>query len=118
METSSYVATPGAKIISLAEASWQVFSPFLGRYQWAFDEPSNSPRKAEIAHAILNRGKTGCCTFDRPEGYRYILPVLHPRHFEKAVDGRRKIYYVSYGKQALLYLDIDLHYAWRALTAI
>src|SRR5437773_2621193 len=96
------------KVAPLAEASWQVFSPFVSRYQWADDHPSHSPRKIEIASAIRNRGNDGCCTFFRPEGYKYILPVLHPRHFEKPIGTRQKIYYVSWGRQALLYFDIDL----------
>ena len=111
----TYYSTPGSEIQSLFEATWQEFSKFLSRYQWAFDDPSHSPRASEITHAILNRGKPGACTFDRTN-YKYILPVLHTRHFEKAIANHRKIYYVSYGKQALLYFDIDLHYAWQKLT--
>jgi len=99
--------------LTLAEATWQEFSQFLSKYQWAFDDPSHSPRKVEIHHAIENRGQDGCCTFYREEGYKYVLPVLHPRHFEKAIDQKRKIYYVSYGGQALLYFDIDLHQVWQ-----
>lgn len=101
---------------SLAEASWQEFSKYVSRYQWAFDAPSHSPRSVEIAHAILNSGKAGCCTFSRLEGYKYILPVLHPRHFEEAIADHRKVYYVSHGRQALLYFDIDLHHAWQTLA--
>jgi hypothetical protein len=111
-----YISTPASEKVSLAEESWRVFSPFLCRYQWAFDDPSHSPRAVEIASAILSRGKSGACTFFRPEGYRYVLPVLHRRHFEDAIASRRKIYYVSYGSQALLYFDIDLHYAWQTLA--
>src|ERR1700752_2976948 len=74
---TSYISTPVPKIVSLAEESWNYFSKFLCRYQWASDDPSHSPRKTEIAHAILNRGKKGRCTFWRPEGYKYVLPVLH-----------------------------------------
>jgi hypothetical protein len=108
-----YISSSAQKKISLAEATWQAFSPYLSHYQWAFDDPGHSPRKVEIAGAILNRGKDGCCTFWRPEGYKYVLPVLHPRHFEDAVANRRKVYYVSYGRQALLYSDIDLHHDWQ-----
>ena len=39
---------------------------------------------------------------------------LHLRHFEKAVTGHHKVYYVSHGRQALLYFDVDLHHAWQA----
>jgi hypothetical protein len=100
-------------ILTLAEATWQGFARFLSKYQWAFDDPSHSPRKAELRHAIENRGQNGCCTFYREEGYKYVLPVLHPRHFEKSINEKRKVYYVSYGRQALLYFDIDLHQAWQ-----
>jgi hypothetical protein len=115
MQTTSYISTPVPEKVSLAEESWRVFSPFVCRYQWALDDPSHSPRGSEIAHAILNRGKPGACTFLRPEGYRYILPVLHPRHFKDAIANRRKIFYVSFGSTVLLYFDIDLHYAWQTL---
>jgi hypothetical protein len=116
MQELQYLSTHVPEKISLAEASWPVFSPFLGRLQWAFDDPGNSPRAVEIASAILNRGTKGRCTFWRREGYKYILPVLHPRHFEDAISNRRKIYYVSFGSYALLYFDIDLHYAWQTLA--
>ena len=120
MQTTSYYSDADSgnfqesgTILSLAKATWQEFSPFLSKYQWAFDDPSHSPRKAELRHAIENRGQNGCCTFYREEGYKYVLPVLHPRHFEKSINEKRKIYYVSYGKYALLYFDIDLHQAWQ-----
>jgi hypothetical protein len=116
MLQTPYISTPTSEKVTLAEESWRVLSPFLCRYQWAFDDPSHSPRSVEIASAILNRGKSGACTFFRPEGYKYVLPVLHPRHFEDAITNHRKIYYVSYGSQALLYFDIDLHYAWQTLA--
>jgi hypothetical protein len=112
MQSTFYNIGDAPRNVSLAEESWKLFCPYVSRYQWALDQPSHSPRKEEIAHAILNRGKKGACTFSRPEGYRYVLPVLHPRHLEKALNGRRKIYYVSYGSQALLYLDVDIHYDW------
>jgi len=116
MQKLSYISTPVPKKSGLAEKSWQVFSQYLSRYQWAFDEPSHSPRASEIAHAVLNRGKPGCCTFHRPDGYKYVLPVLHPRHFANAIANHRKIYYVSFGRHALLYLDIDLHFEWQTLV--
>jgi len=115
MLTTKYISTSVQKKVSLAEASWQVFRPFLSCYQWAFDHPSHSPRKVEIASAILNRKKKGSCTFPRPEGYRYKLPVLHDRNFKQAIEKRRKLYYVSYGQQALLYLDTDIHKAWQRI---
>lgn len=116
MRFLKYNSTQPDKKFLLAEESWKVFSQFLSRYQWAFDDPANSPRKTEIAHAILNRGKPGCCTFFRPEGYTCKLRLLHEWAFEKAIFNHRKIYYVSYGNQALLYLDIDLHYQWQKLS--
>ena len=116
MQTTSYNIVPGSNFSTLSEKSWKVFSPFLSRYQWAFDHPSHSPRKNEIIHAIRNKGRDGACTFMRSEGYKYILPVLHPRHFEKAIRKGCKIYYVSWGRYVLLYFDIDLHYAWQTLA--
>lgn len=116
MLTTPYLSTPVPKIVSLAEESWRIFSPYLGRLQWAFDNPSHSPRAGEIVSAILNHGKAGRCKFFRPEGYKYILPVPHPRHFHDAITKHQKIYYVSYGSHALLYFDIDLHYAWQTLA--
>lgn len=113
MQRTTYNSNAGSKISSLAEATWQEFNQFVSRYQWAFENPSHSPRAAEIASAIMNRGRKGCCTFWR-DGYKYILPVMHTRHFDQAVN-YRKIYYVSHGRQALLYLDTDLHYAWQRL---
>jgi hypothetical protein len=114
MLTTSYRSSPGSINPTLAEASFEAFRPFLSRYQWAFGDPCNSPRKSEIAHALLHRGQPGACTFHREDGHKYILPVLHARHFDRAIANRDKIYYVSHGKQALLYLDIDLHHAWQA----
>jgi len=120
VETTSYNSDPGSgffqesgTILTLAEASWRAFSPFLSKYQWAFDSPSHSPRKSEILHAIVNRGKKGCCTFHRPEGYTFKLNLLRDWAFEQAINEKRKLYYVSYGQQALLYFDIDLHQAWQ-----
>src|SRR6516165_3068979 len=92
---TEYISTPVQKKVSLGEESWKFFSQFVSRYQWAFDDPSYSPRAAEITHAILNRGKDGCCTFWREGKYKYVLPVLHTRHFENALANQRKIYYVS-----------------------
>jgi hypothetical protein len=115
MLTTPYVSTPPQENGSLAERTWEEFRPFLSRYQWAFDDPSHSPRAVEIASAIRNRGRKGACTFWRPEGYKYLLPVLHSRRFEQAVANRRKLYYVSYGSLALLYLDTDIHRAWQTV---
>ena len=113
MQPTIYNSVPGSKKSTLAEASWEVFSPFLSRYQWAFDDPANSPRKAEILSALKNRGKDGCCVFHREYNQKYVLRHLRAWVFEKAISQHCKVYYVSFGKYALLYFDIDLHYAWQ-----
>src|ERR1700677_1445406 len=113
METTQYISGPASTFPTLSEKSWQEFSKYLSRYQFAFDNPSDSPRKTEIAHAILNKGKPGACTFHRPEGYKIVLRPMHEWTFEKAVLEKNKLYYVSHGQTALLYLDIDLHNAWQ-----
>jgi hypothetical protein len=115
MLLTPYISSHPQKKITLAEATWEEFRPFLSKYQWALDEPGHSPRKAEIASAILNQGRKGCCTFWR-DGYKYVLPVLHPRHFQQAIASRRKLYYVSCGSLVLLYFDIDLHYEWQTVA--
>src|SRR5437868_6485809 len=109
MLQTQYNSNPG----TLFEATWREFARFLSKYQWAFDHPSHSARKKEILHAIVNRGQDGCCTFRRPEGYTYKLKPLHDWAFEQSINDHRKIYYVSYGRQALLYFDIDLHQEWQ-----
>src|SRR4051794_21311074 len=116
MQRTTYNSIPGTKILSLAENTWQEFSPFLSHYQWAFDDPKNSPRAKEIASAIKNKGKKGACTFIREEGYKIILRPLHAWAFDQAINKNRRIYYVSHGNYALLYLDIGLHYAWQSLA--
>src|SRR5450755_2961643 len=113
MRTIPYSSGPRNNFPSLSEKSWQEFSKYISRYQWALDEPCNSPRKTEIAHAILNKGKPGACTFLRKEGYKMILRPLHLWSFEQAITQQRKLYYVSSGTTALLYFDIDLHNAWQ-----
>jgi hypothetical protein len=50
------------------------------------------------------------------EGHTYQLKPLHAWAFKSAIARHRRLYYVSYGKKALLYFDIDLHYAWQRLT--
>ncbi len=79
------------------------------------DDPSHSPRAEEIESAIRNKGRKGSNTFIRPGGWKYILRPLQSWTFQKAIAAKRKIYYVSYGAQALLYFDIDLHYAWQTM---
>jgi hypothetical protein len=112
MKQISYSSIPPSKFPTLAEATWQEFSRFLSPYQWAIDDPSHSPRAIEIAKAIQNRGQRGACTSYPENGEKVVLRPLHAWAFEKALHNR-KIFYVSFGKQALLYFDIDLHYAWQ-----
>src|SRR5713226_4380063 len=116
MKQILYSSIPSSKFPSLSEATWQEFSRFLSPYQWALDDPSHSPRAVEIAKAIKNRGQKGACTSYRENGEKVVLRPLHAWAFEKAVHSR-KIFYVSFGKQALLYFDIDLHYAWQTKEA-
>ena len=112
MKLTIYNSANTSKFPTLAEASWQEFSKFLSRYQWALDDPSHSPRSIEIAKAIQNRGQKGACTSYRENGEKVVLRPLHAWVFDKALHSR-KVFYVSYGKLALLYFDIDLHYAWQ-----
>ncbi len=113
MEQTSYDSADAGKIPTLAEASFQVFSPFLSRYQWALDDPGHSARAEEITSAILNKGRKGSNTFLREGGWKYILRPLHSWAFRQTIAKKRKLYYVSHGNQALLYFDIDLHQAWQ-----
>src|SRR5207253_10248214 len=113
MKLTTYNSAAARKIPTLAEATFQVFSPFLSRYQWALDDPTHSPRAEEITSAINNRGRKGSNTFLRADGWKYILRPLQSWAFEQAIARKHKIYYVSYGSQALLYFDVDLHYAWQ-----
>src|ERR1700735_4381512 len=105
MKLPPYNSGPAATFPTLSEKSWEVFSKYLSRYQFALTDPSKSPRKSEIAHAILNKGKPGACTFHRPEGYKIVLRPMHEWTFQKAVLEKNKLYYVSHGQTALLYLD-------------
>jgi hypothetical protein len=97
----------------LAEATWREFRPYLSRYQWAFDDPRCSPRAAEIVSALRNKGRKGSHTFLREGGWKFILRPLHAWAFEHAIERHRRVYFVSYGRKALLYLDIDLHRDWQ-----
>lgn len=108
-----YSSGADPKKCSLSETTFAEFEKFLSRYQWAFDHPSHSPRAKEIAHAIKHRGEPGCCTFYREDGYKFIARPLRSWAFEQAIKKGRKVYYASWGRYALLYLDIDLHCAWQ-----
>jgi hypothetical protein len=113
MQGTSYSSAADTKIITLAEATWREFRPYLSRYQWAFDDPRCSPRAAEIVSALRNKGRKGSNTFLREGGWKFILRPLHAWAFGQALERHRRVYYVSYGRQALLYLDIDLHRDWQ-----
>lgn len=115
MQPRKYNSPADSKFLSLFEKTWQECSQFLHPYQWALDEPTKSPRSSEIASAIKNKGKPGSHTFQRDDGFRYILRSIQPWVFQSAVERERKIYYVSSGKQALLYFDIDLHQTWQTI---
>jgi len=116
MKSHSYYSDPTTKNSSLAEASWDEFSKFLSRYQWAFDHPSASPRKLEIAHALNHRGEKGSCTFQREDGWKFVLRPLRSWAFEQAIERHRKIFYVSYGRSILLYFDVDLHRVFQRIA--
>ena len=113
MKPIQYNSGPPPKSTPISKKSWEVFSKYISRYQWALRYPCNSARKTEIASAILNKGKPGSCTFYREQGYKFILRQLNEWCIEQSVNHNQKLYYVSSGKTALLYFDIDLHHAWQ-----
>ena len=114
MNPTKYNSVAPPKSTPISKKSWEVFSKYLSRYQWALDYPCKSPRQTEITHAILNKGKPGSCTFYREEeGYKFVLRPMYEWAIENAINQKRKLYYVSSGKTALLYFDIDLHNAWQ-----
>lgn len=113
MKQTTYNSAASGKIPTLAEASSQVFSPFLSWYQWALDDPSHSARAPEIESAIKNKGRKGSNTFLREGGWKYLLRPLQAWVFKQAIAKKQKLYYVSHGNQALAYFDIDLHNAWQ-----
>lgn len=108
MQLPKYNSVAPIKNSSLSEATWAEFRKYLSTYQWAFDDPQASPRKSEINHALSHRGEKGACTFQREYG-KFVLRPLQSWAFNQAIDKNRKLYYVSYGRVALLYLDVDLH---------
>ena len=108
-----YYSVATAENISLAEASYNLFRPYMDTYQWAQDNPAYGPRTADIASAILNRGKPGSHTFHNQNGQKYTLKQIHPWVFEKAVKQRAKLYYVSGCHRALPYFDFDRHRPWQ-----
>lgn len=72
-----------------------------------FDTPAKSPKNIEIESAIKNKGKPGHCTFDRDEGKFYVRPMVEWMFYGDNL--RRKHFYTSDKRLALLYHDIDCH---------
>lgn len=76
-------------------------------FRRCFDSPAKSPKNEEIESAIKNRGKPGYCTFMRDEGKFIARPLVDWMFFGHNL--RRKHYYTSDSRIALLYHDIDCH---------
>ena len=80
-------------------------------YRRCFDRPAKSPMNAEVESAIKNKGTPGCCTFMREEGKFIVRPLTDWMFFGNNL--RRKHYYTSDSRIALLYHDIDCHLAYQ-----
>jgi hypothetical protein len=76
-------------------------------YRRCFDNPAKSPKNVEIESAIKNKGTPGCCTFMREAGRFIVQPLAEWMLFGNNL--RRKHYYTSDNRIALLYHDIDCH---------
>jgi hypothetical protein len=76
-------------------------------YRRCFDKPAKSPKNEEIESAIKNKGTPGCCTFKRDEGKFLVQPLAEWMCYGHNL--RRKHYYTSDSRIALLYHDIDCH---------
>ncbi len=76
-------------------------------YRRCFDRPAKSPKNQEIESAIKNKGTPGCCTFMREDGKFILRPLGEWMFFGHNL--RRKHYYTSDNRIALLYHDIDCH---------
>lgn len=61
----------------------------------------------EIESAIKNKGTAGCCTFQREDGKVIVRPLTEWMFFGHNL--RRKHYYTSDNRIALLYHDINCH---------
>ncbi len=77
-----------------------------------FDTPEKSPKNEEIESAIRNRGTVGSHKFWRESGSKFILRSLNPWMFSGHTL-RRKHYYTSDRRKALLYFDVDCHLAYQ-----
>ena len=76
-------------------------------YRRCFDRPAKSPKNQEIESAIRNKGTPGCCTFQREDGKFIVRPLAEWMCFGNNL--RRKHYYTSDNRIALLYHDVDCH---------
>lgn len=76
-------------------------------YRRCFDNPAKSPKNIEIESAIKRKGTPGYCTFQREDGKFLLKPLAEWMFFGHSL--RRKHYYTSDNRIALLYHDIDCH---------
>lgn len=76
-------------------------------FRRCFDSPAKSPKNVEIESAISNKGTPGYCTFIREEGKFIARPLVDWMFYGHNL--RRKHYYTSDTRIALLYHDIDCH---------
>lgn len=76
-------------------------------YRRCFDSPAKSPKNVEIESAIKNKGTPGYCTFMREDGKFIVQPLAEWMFFGDNL--RRKHYYTSDNRIAVLYHDIDRH---------
>jgi hypothetical protein len=93
---------------SLADELFDFFNLLAHPLRRCFDMPAKSPRNEEIESAIKNRGTEGSHTFMRDNGSRFVLRPLNSWMF-KGHTLRRKHYYTSDRRKALLYFDVDCH---------
>ena len=94
---------PGALAEEVHEFVRLVAHPF----RRCFDSPAKSPKNVEIESAIRNKGTPGYCTFMRDEGKFIARPLVDWMFYGHNL--RRKHYYTSDTRIALLYHDIDCH---------
>lgn len=97
-----------------AEEIWSFLRQFVSPYQVALDSPAAGPRNAEIESAIQNRGKKGCCTFQRENG-KYILQKFRPHLIQRSLRTGERLFFCSgTGREMLAYLDTDCHQVWQS----
>src|SRR5579875_775769 len=97
---------------ALAGELFDFFNYLAHPLRRCFDTPAKSPRNEEIESAIRNRGAAGSHTFMRDNGSRFVLRPLHAWMFA-GHNLRRKHYYTSDRRKALLYFDVDCHFAYQ-----